>query len=428
MIPEAFLHYIWQFQHFKKKELKTTKGETLKILSPGIKNTAAGPDFSQGKILLNGVESIGNIEIHIKSSDWNAHQHNRDTYYDTVVLHVVWIYDKIIYRTDKSKLPTLVLKERVSMLLIEQYGYMMKSSSPIPCSSHLKQVASVHQMAMLDKMLFRRLQKKTEEILDDLKKNQHDWAETSYQYLVKYFGMKVNNEHFLRLAKSLPLKILQKHSDQPLQIEALLFGQSGLLERTVGKDTYWENLSKEYNFLLHKYDLRKSKIDDIHWKFLRLRPANFPTIRIAQLAALLNKHPNFFSQLLFIENLQDIQKALRTQQSSYWQHHYVFGKVAKKPVGKIGKKTIDTLIINTVVPLLAAYTKYKDNEHFMQRAIEFLEQIRPESNRMIRDWEAAGIQARSAFDTQSLITLYEDFCTHKRCLSCEIGIKLIGSK
>ena len=428
IVSESFLQYIWEFQYFSKKRLFTTNGETLHVLHPGKENIHSGPDFSDAKILIGGIEWIGSIEIHVQSSDWKTHNHHQDKNYNTVILHVVWKKDREVYRYDETVLPTVELNDRISLLLLERYHQLVKNSFRISCTEIFERVPLNCKKTMLRKVLFQRLQKKASAIYEVLVRNRHDWEETAYQIIVKYFGTKINNSAFEHLARVLPLKILKRHRDNPTQIESLLFGQSGLLDQSKEKDAYWEKLSKEYRFLAHKYDLKKNKIDYVQWKFFRLRPASFPTVRIAQLASLLIKNPHFFADIFSIKNIQEFRKTLSIDQIPYWRKHYMFARPTKKDIGKLGKSTIDTIIINAVIPLLVAHAQHKDNIVVAyDRPMLFLQKIQSETNQIIDNWKKIGMQVSSAFDTQALIELYESFCVQKRCLSCNIGINILKS-
>ncbi len=433
-MEESFLHFIWQLQSFEKENLQTTAGETLSIFRPGMINTNAGPDFQQAKLRIGEVEWHGDVEIHINSSDWNRHQHQYDKAYDKVILHVVWEDDQPVSLSDNTLLPTLVLKNRVASGVLSRYHEFLENQhhhSPILCSRFIHQVPALTRLGMQERALMQRLEKKATFVQQMLAQNQGDWEETAYQLLFKNFGFKINSDAFLALSKALPKKEVAKHQNQLFQIEALLFGQAGFLDKSAEeKDEYVLSLEKEYEFLSKKYSLTDKKLALHQWKFLRLRPANFPTIRLAQLAQLLGKHHHLFSLFKDFSSYQELCNALKVQQSDYWQNHYQFGVPISKTgtkKSKLGKSSIENIIINTVVPLLVAYSKAKDEEWYLEKAVESLQQIPAENNKIIRLWQDLGTEVKTAFDAQALIELYNSFCMPKKCLSCNIGVAIIKS-
>jgi Protein of unknown function (DUF2851) len=422
---EDFLYYVWKLQYFDKKTLTTCQGESLSISCPGTRNDHAGPDFLNGSIIINDVTWHGHVEIHINASDWHAHQHQTDKAYDNVILHVVWNHDKDIQQQDGTLIPTLVLKGRVAPQLHQQYYKLVHNQAAIPCAKQLPRVADLTKTAMLDKALFQRLTHKNNLVYRLLEDNKGDWEATAYQLLAYNFGFKVNSSTFLDLSLSLPLKILTKHTDNLLQLEALLLGQAGLLlNNNQAQDAYLAALQKEYNYLMHKYLLKGGKVQACQWKFFRLRPANFPTIRIAQFAQLLHQHPSIFDLMVNTETTV-LYKALVIVQSSYWQNHYQFSKRSKKKISGLGRTSIEHILINTTVSLLVAYGKAKDEPSYVDKAIAVLQQLPAEHNAITRRWNDMGIQAKNSFDSQALIELFNNFCTQKQCLSCHIGVAIV---
>lgn len=423
-MSESFLHYLWQFQYFDKKELKTTAGDNLVIFKPGMLNPDAGPDFSQSKIKIEEIDWAGSVEIHIKSSGWIDHGHHHDQAYENVILHVVWEDDKPIYRNDGTRIPSLELKGRVHDQLIKEYQKLINNPSVIPCEHSFKRTDDLVKLSMVDKALMKRLEDKANLINNFLNQNNGDWEETTYQLLASNFGFKVNKDPFLHLAKALPYKIIQKHRDQPLHVEALLFGQAGFLV-TKTKDEFITKLFIEYEFLSKKYSLQSSQLNPSQWKFLRLRPSNFPTLRIAQFASLLHSKKSIFSTLIEMESYRDLQKFFRIIPSFYWQNHYRFGKKAAGIVPDFGDSSADIVIINSVVPLLVAYGKAKDDWSLVDKAVSILQSIPSEKNRIVTLWKELGYTSKSAFDSQGLIELYNNFCQHRQCLNCAIGSAIL---
>jgi len=423
-VSESFLHYVWQCQYFEKKELKTTTGDSLLIFKQGLLNSDAGPDFSQAKVRIDGIDWAGSIEIHIQSSGWLDHGHQQDKAYENVVLHVVWEEDKIINRKDGTRMPALELKGRVDDQLLRKYQKLLANTSVIPCEHSFRIADSFIRLSMIEKALMTRLESKAKLVTTLLEQNTGDWEETAYQILASNFGFKINKEPFLQLAKALPYKLIKKHHDQPLQVESLLFGQAGFLIAK-NKDEYLTRLFDEYKFLGMKYSLHGAQVNLAQWKFLRLRPANFPTLRIAQFASLLQSKKSIFSTLIEIETYDELQRFFEITPSLYWHAHYRFGKKAKSQVPAFGRASADIVIINSVVPLLVAYGKAKDDWNLVERAVNILQQIPSEKNKIISIWKNLGYISKNAFDSQGLIELYQNFCQRRQCLNCTIGAAIL---
>jgi len=423
-VSESFLHYLWQFQYFDKSDLTTSAGEGLVVFKPGILNTNAGPDFSDAKINLTGIDWVGSVEIHINASDWIDHRHHEDPAYENVILHVVWTENKPIYRTDGSRIPTIELKGRVDEKLITEYRRLVSHQAEIPCERLFAKLDHVIKLSMIDRVLMMRLEEKARQVLYLLNQNKGDWEETTYQLISTHFGFKVNKEPFSQLAKALPFKVIQKHRSDLLQIEALLFGQAGfLMSRT--RDEYVIKLFTEYNYLSKKYSLDHVKIDSAQWKFLRLRPSNFPTLRIAQLSRLLQYRESIFNTLMEVENYKQLLQVFEITPSVYWSTHYRFGKKAESIVPVFGRASADIIIINAVVPLMVAYGKKKDDWTLVDKAIHILQQIPAEKNSVVNLWKRLGFVSKTAFDSQGLLELYHHFCQARQCLNCSIGSAIL---
>lgn len=422
---ESFLHYLWQFQYFDKKELKTTLGESIVVRKPGILNTDAGPDFSQASVVIDGIAWAGTVEVHVKSSGWVAHQHHTDKAYENVILHLVWEDDKPVYREDGTQLPTLELKDRVDTNLLTEYKKLVNNASTLPCEKSFRMIDDYQKISMVEKALMKRLETKAENVSRLLAANKGDWEETTYQLLAGAFGFKVNKEPFVQLAKALPYKILQKHGNNLLQMEALLFGQAGMLPAK-SKDEYISQLFDEYQFLSNKYSLKDGEMNYAQWKFLRLRPANFPTLRIAQFASLLFNNKNIFSKLIEKPETDSLLKIFDIVPFSYWQSHYRFGQKSKDEVHHFGEASAQIIIINVVAPLLVAYGKSRDDWSEVEQAVNLLQSIPAEKNKITTFWKELGYASKSAMDSQGLIELYQSYCQHRQCLNCNIGVAILN--
>jgi Protein of unknown function (DUF2851) len=427
-MTEDFLYFLWQFQQFDKTDLKTTANEALQVLTIGRQNHDAGPDFGQARLLIGGIEWAGNVEMHIKASDWHQHQHTHNRAYDSVILHVVWQNDQPIARPDGSALPTLELKPLTDSTLLVKFQNLIESPQTIVCQSQFEDVLDIHKLTMLDRTVMQRLERKAEQVHELLARNNSDWEETAYQLLANNFGFKINAEPMLRMAQNVPLKILQKHRDNQTQIEAALFGQSGFLEQIETNDEYTDTLRREYAFLDSKYGLKANQLSAHEWKYMRLRPANFPTVRLSQLASVVQHHPSLFSLFINIESAESLVKSLKVKQSEYWQGHYQLGKVAAGRVPTLGQSSIENIVINTVVPLLVAYSQHRDDRDMLDKALNLLENLPAEHNNITEQWQSLGLKVKTAFDSQATIELYNNFCTHKRCLNCSIGTAIVRQK
>jgi hypothetical protein len=423
-LNESFLHYLWKHQYFNRESLFTTDGEPITIFKQGHYNTHAGPDFEQAKIRIGNLDWAGSVEIHIKSSDYLVHNHQQDQAYEKVILHVVWQNDKPLKRNDGTDMPTLELRSRVSEALVKQYRQLVNSAFQIPCSKSFSKIEALTKISMLEQAAVSRVQGKANLVREIHKQTQGDWEETFYRVLSKNFGFKVNAEVFERLASALPLKVIRKNSDSLLKTEAVLFGMAGFLEVVKG-DAYYQSLKKEFAFLEHKFSLASNKLNKAQWRFLRLRPANFPTVRLAQLAALLHRSTQLFADILQQDDLAALRKKFSVDVSEYWQSHYSFGKPGKAAHGGIGEESLDNILINSVIPTLAAYATETGEQKFFDRALDFLQKIKTENNTIVRAWADLGLKSASAFDSQGMIEQMNSYCKRHNCLNCSVGAAIL---
>jgi hypothetical protein len=421
-MTEEFLQYIWENKLFYTQNLVTVQKDELEILDVGKRNYDSGPDFFNAKIRINETVWAGNIEIHKKSSDWFLHKHQNDKAYNNVILHVVEVYDSCIERENKEEIPTL--KIDYNPYLQKNYENLVRATTWIPCENQLHRFDPVLLQIGFNRLMIERLENKTNEIISRLEQNKNNWNETFYQMLARMFGFKVNAIPFELLAKSISVNILEKHKSNRLQLEALLFGNSGLLNEQLLGDDYFIKLRDEYSFLYKKYKLKG--IEGHMWKFMRLRPGNFPTIRISQFAALIAKSKVLFSKIVEVENSKELKELFKVKASEYWEAHYNFNKTSKRKSKKIlGDGSVNTLIINVVVPFLFVYGERQNKQYLKNRALQFLEQLPPEKNSIISKWEKLGVKSRSAFETQALLQLKNRYCEKKKCLNCQIGVKIV---
>lgn len=422
-LPEEFLHFIWQFRLYGTQQLQLATGENLWVTETGTLNKNAGPDFSRAKIMIGNTTWVGHVEIHIKSSDWLIHQHQLDDAYENVILHVVYEDDEPIYRRDGTLLPVLQLKGLFSMKLLENYQVLIGAANRFPCEKQLAGVDEFLVNGFLSRILVERLEHKSASINEEVARLKGNWDETFYRLLAKNFGFNINAMPMELLAQSLPQHLFAKHKDQPLQIEALIFGQAGFLNQAF-EDDYPNQLKGEYLFLKKKYGLKP--IDLSLWKFMRMRPQNFPTLRLAQFAALIANANHLFSKILAIKDYQAIKKLFEDLPvHPFWKTHYHFNKLADKVNLQLGKSSLDNILVNTVSLFLFAYGKAMDQPYLITRAFSLLEHTPAEQNAVIEMYREAGLVIESAFNSQALLQLKKTYCNEKKCLNCGIGIKIL---
>ena len=423
-MTEDLLHYIWKYQRFNFFS-ETEEGFPFEIIFQGNHNLDAGPDFLNAKIRINKTLWAGNVEVHLKSSDWFAHKHHTDKAYNTVILHVVWEHDKPILDKKGNTIPTLVLKDKVEPNLINKYQYFLENKNWIPCENLISTIDPFKVFSWLQSMSISRLQKKTDIIFQKLLLTTNNWETVFYEMLARNFGFNLNSDTFELLAKSLDIKYISKHKNNLFQIEAMLFGQAGLLD-TDFADDYPNKLRKEYLYMQHKFNLHP--IQKHLWKFLRIRPSNFPTIRIAQFASLIYKSSSLFSKIISAETLNDLHALFTAEPSEYWRFHYMFDMPSPPKVKPLGSASINLLLINTIIPFIFAFGTFKNEQKYKDRALDFLEALKPEQNSIITHFSNAGIQPQSASQSQALIEMYHNCCAKKKCVNCSIGDILLKNK
>jgi hypothetical protein len=423
-IYEDFLFYVWQFKVFDKKELKTIDNQPIELQYTGVLNKNAGPDFQEAKLKIGGTEWAGNVEIHIRSSDWDRHHHTSDPAYNNVVLHVVYEYDKAVYRNDGSKVPTLEIKPYIHSDIENQYKALMQNLNWIPCEKQIGTIDELHLESWLLRMLVERLEQKSEAFVEILNEYKGSWDDAFYVTLARNFGFKTNALPFEMLARSLPQQILARHKNNPLQIEALVFGQAGFLEND-SQDAYHKSLCKEFRFLKAKYNLKP--IDKYLWKFLRLRPQNFPTLRLAQFSALIIKSSHLFSRILEVKKIKEIAKLFTDLPvSDYWLTHYRFEKEADAVSIQLGVSSVNNILLNSVAITLFCFGKSTGNDVIQDKAISLLEIIPFELNQITNRFIEIGVKKGNADRSQALLHLKKSYCDLKKCLNCAVGTKIVN--
>ncbi len=423
-MTEDLLHFIWKYKLLKPVNLSTTSNTNLQIIKTGEHNTHAGPDFTNARIKIGDTDWVGTIEIHKKSSDWFLHNHHADKAYDNVILHVVYEHDKEIQNSKQQAIPCLELKTFLMDGVLEKYESFYKNKQAIPCGSLFNDVPDIVKEPWLERMLVDRLEDKTNFVQELFTFTKNNWDETFYLLLFKNFGFHINSDAFLQIAKSIPLTTLLKHANSIQQIEALLFGLSGLLHDDL-KDEYAQTLFKEYTYLKHKYQLTPIPHN---LKFLRLRPQNFPTIRLAQLANFILKYQHKFSKIVEATKIEDVKKLFTISVSDYWKTHYILDELSIFEEKNFGKSSIENIIINTVCPLLFFYGKIKQDERLIEKAVKWYDELKPEKNNITKLFEELSFKPKHAGHSQALIQLNNNYCTNKKCLQCSIGVFILSKK
>lgn len=420
---EQLLHYVWKHKIFSLKELKTTTGQQVEVIDTGLANTDAGPDFFNAKLKLDGVLWIGNIEIHERSSDWFKHGHHADAGYNSVILHIASEIDTEISRSNGERIPQiqLICPEAVRT----NYKELLETDSYPPCYRIIPSLPPFTAHSWMTALQMERFEQKATLLNERLKRCQGNWEDAFFITLARNFGFGLNGDAFETWAHQLPFRAVDKHRNDLFQIEAIFFGQAGILEDSDG-DGYYLRLKKEYTYLQHKFGL--IPMDASLWRFLRLRPANFPHIRIAQLACLYHRAYGLLSRIMETETLQGVRDILKGGTSEYWLTHYTFGGSSPSRPKALSNTSLDLLIINTVVTFLYAYGLHKGNRVLCARAGSFLEELKAENNYITRMWEQCGMKASNAADSQALIQLKKEYCDKKKCLYCRIGYEYLKRK
>lgn len=422
---EDFLQTVWKYQYFNKEGLVTSDGTHLEVRKIGYHNFHEGPDFLEALVRIGKLDHIGHVEVHKKASDWKNHDHDADARYNSVILHVVWEEDILIRRQDGTTIPTLELNGKILLDVLRNYERLATSTSEILCGDGLKKVQDIIRFSMLEKTLLERLEIKSQRLSKILEATNNDWEESTYRWLFQSFGFKTNAAPMLQLAEKIPLRTLLKHSKQPLAIESMLLGQAGLIPEEPN-DEYGEFLKNEYNFYQKKYRWPDSYMRN-EWKLMGVRPQNFPSIRLAQLAQIISKTPNLFSAIIALSGeLTHFKNIFDINISDYWQFHYQIGSKSKIRLAKtLSRNTLSLLTINFVLPLWYTYGKFLQEPAWKERCFDVLQQLPAEENNIIRKFAVHNWLAENAFDSQGMIGLFNEYCSLKKCLDCKIGQNLL---
>jgi len=421
---EELLHYVWRHKMFPLKPMKTTEGKNLEVIDPGLPNHNAGPDFFNAKLKIDGMMWVGNVEVHMRASDWNTHGHQQDPLYNNVILHVVEVDDSEITRADGEKIPQLVLA--CPQEVKERYNDLKRTESFPPCYAILPTLSKITVHSWFSALQVERFQQKAEAILARLHRMDEHWEDAFMVTLARNYGFGLNGDAFEQWASRLNFGAINKHRDNLFQVEAFFFGQAGLLNDSLD-DEYYTKLKHEYLYLRQKFSL-VDPVDESSWRMLRLRPGNFPHVRIAQLANLYHQSESLFSQIIEAENIECIKSLLSVQPSAYWKEHYVFGKKSASSDKQMSDNTLNLILINTIIPLLYAYGMHRSSDALCERATDFLESLKAENNYIIRMWANAGLEVNCAADSQALIQLKKEYCDKRDCLRCRFGYEYLKRK
>ena len=423
-MKEDFLHYLWKFKKFDALNLRTFNDEEITIINVGQYLELAGPDFFNAQITIGNQKWAGNVEIHLKSSDWYVHHHEIDSAYENVILHVVWEHDTEIYRSNNIEIPVLELKKHVDPATIQNYQSLMAPKSWIFCEKQIKEVDEFIFKNWQERLFFERLERKSKPIFDLLEETSQDWEAVLFSLLARNFGLNTNGDAFFKMAQTIPFSIIRKESFEVENLEALFFGLAGLLD-SEKEDNYYKDLKIRYFYLLHKYQLEHLMADQV--QFFKHRPDNFPTIRLSQLANLYHTHQNLFSKISTLLSLKNSAQVFQIGVSPYWENHYQFDKESPIKKKMLSKSFIDLLLVNTIIPLQFAFAKSQGKE-ITEDLINLLNGLNPEKNAIIDKFSSFGIVSKNAFDTQSLLQLKKEYCNKSRCLECALGLELVKSK
>lgn len=420
-MKERLLQFIWQMQYFNKDALCTDQDEPLQIVSPGQLNDNQGPDFLNAQIKIGNTTWAGSIEIHIHASDWKQHQHDADIHYQNVILHVVWQNDyDVNYQTGQS-IPTLTLQHRVSNILLAHYEQLMNATSHIPCSALIHTVSALHWQSWKTRLVIERLERKTELVFRQLTENNHHWQTVFWWQLAANFGIPVNKACFEAIARSIPVTTLARHKNQIHQVECFLLGQAGLLNAKF-EEKYPIMLQKEYRFFQKKYGWVPVHIPI---KFHRIRPNNFPGIRLAQLAMLIHQSSHLLSKFIATDGLKEARLLLQVTANDYWNDHYVFDQPVAYNKKTVGDEMVNNVMINTVIPMLFAYGHLEAKPEQKTKAIRWLEELGTEVNKITKKWKTLGVTNNNAWHSQALTELTMQYCLEKNCLHCAIGAQIL---
>ena len=423
-MKESLLHFIWKYKKLQLNELVDTSNQSIAIIDTGMHNHGSGPDFFNAQINIGGQLWAGNVEIHLKSSDWYAHHHEKDANYNNVILHVVWEDDAAVFRSDNSEIPTLELKNYIPLDILDAYQELFDKNGVrfINCEKNIAYLEPFLLKNWLERLYFERLERKSEWVMKLLESSKNDWEQVLFIIFLKSFGLKINGTSFLSLAETLNFSTVRKLQSQTLALESIFFGMMHLLDSDEIIDEYYIRLQKEFKHLKNKFGLEAASVQKP--EFFKLRPQNFPTVRLSQLANLYSHCENLFSKVIDASELKELRDIFEVSASEYWDNHFTFGKTSKKSVKRLTKKFIDLLVINSILPLKFCYAKHKGKE-VNEEIIQIISQLKREDNGIVTKFEKYGVFVQNAKESQGILQLYNEYCTQNKCLQCAVGNSLL---
>lgn len=422
-MTEDFLHYLWKYRHFTWEDLCTTEGQQVEIQEGGYHNHDAGPDFQEALVRIDQQQWAGQVEIHIRSSDWDRHGHQNDHAYDNVILHVVYEHDRAIATSRGTILPTVELRGRFDEYEYWRYEQLISTQASIPCAPQVGELDQFQLLQTLERSLVERFQERSRQIHEILSYHKGDWSLSFYRWMGYGLGLKVNAAPMLTLTRLIPPGYLAKIRGESWRVEALLLGTSGLLSGVEGEEAYPQKLAQEYDFLRRKFDL--STMEAAQWRYSRLRPPAFPDLRIVQLGAIFHRQPDLWARILETRDVTELVDLLDVAPETYWKEHYRLGRKSSLHAAQAGKNTRRNLVVNVIAPFVFEYGRQKDERSYEQRALEWLEQLPPEKHSIAKVYQSLGFPQDSAFHTQGQYHLYRHYCSPRKCLSCGIGVKIL---
>lgn len=425
-MKEDLLHFIWKYKKLPLAEMITSANDSVRIKAVGTHNQLAGPDFFNAQVYIGDQLWAGNVEIHLKSSDWYAHHHEKDSNYNNVILHVVWEDDAKVFRSDNSEIPTLELKHYISTALLSNYKALFDKRKKIfiNCEKDLPQIDRFLFENWQERLFIERLERKSGLINDMLSESKNDWEQVLFKMLLKGFGLKINGPAFLSLGRQLPFSVVRKVRTREHQLESVFLGMAGLLNEETVTDEYRSGLQKEYDYLKHKFDLDSTGVQKP--EFYKLRPPNFPTIRLSQLANLYGRQENLFSRLMEAKSLDHLYLLFEANASAYWDTHFTFGKTTGKRIKKLTKTFISLQLINVLIPLKFCYAKAMGKDA-NDELVAIARELKSEENSIIAGFDTLAVPSSNAHSSQALLQLYTAYCSKNKCLQCAVGSSLLGS-
>jgi len=420
-INEEFLHFLWKNQKLAGISIISSDKQNIRVLDPGYHNVDSGPDFFNARVEIDGTLWAGNVELHINASDWLKHGHKEDAAYDSVILHVVYFNDCEITRANGSKIPAAIL--RFPGLLWNSYLDLMKNKKKIPCQEFLHMIEPLHFAQWTSALMVQKLMEKSEILARNMKDLHAHWDAMLSRSIFRSFGIPVNTTPFEILSLLAPYPLLLRNKHDLFSLESILFGLAGMLDNVLPHDKYTEGLKHE--FARHHGKLGEKRVPQQSWKYLRMRPSSFPSLRIALLSALIHCRYPMHEELMAMPGIEELLKGLKIRAGDYWNTHFQLGKESENSLKYIGTNFARSILINAIAPYVFYFGKMNKKDRFCDYGIHLLEGLPAEDNTIIKNWGKFGIKCSSAFESQAILYLHRNYCLQKRCLECQFGNNMI---